>query len=180
MKLFVFAFIIFIISNCSSSIDSIYNSDIILSDIAVKSFHKQFSIKIPVGWFSTIPDDNSGIELWLNNDDFSASIIVTKINFAPDTYNKNQLFEFVKEFKLSGSKPKALLLNEEKFYLGRNIFYAFEYELNQTDIRRTILFTHNQINYEATAFFTAQNQIDEQMKNKLFEIQNSILKSLNN
>ncbi|GAB4140368.1 MAG: hypothetical protein Fur0015_10680 [Ignavibacteriales bacterium] len=179
LKFYIFALIILFISNCSSTTDSIYNSDVSLSFNPIKSAHERFTVKIPEGWYATNSDEDA-IELWLNKSDFSASIIFTQVNFNSGSIDDTQLYEFVKEFKISGSKPKARLLSEEKFYTNRKYFYAFEYEFNQTDIRRTILFSHNGLTFESTAMFVNQNQISEQMKNELFATQNSILKSLNN
>jgi hypothetical protein len=176
LKLIFFVILI----SCTAGSSSVYNSNILLNPVRVKSIHNIFSLELPYNWYSTNPDNEAGFELWLNDSDNSKTITITPINFAEEEKPDHEtLYDFVKEFKLSASHPKAKILNEEKFNFGKTNIFAFTYQLNESDIRRTLVFNIGLKFYECTAMTTGKNVTDQETNANLFSLQNSLIKSIN-
>jgi len=169
-----------ILLSCSAGSSSVYNSNILLSSVRVKSVHNIFSLELPNNWYVTNPDNEAGFELWLNNSDNSKTITITPINFTEEKKIDTEiLYDFVKEFKLSGSNPKPKILNEEKFSFGKTNIFAFTYQLNESDIRRTLVFNIGLKQYECTAMSAGKTRAYSETNDNFFSLQNSVVKSIN-
>lgn len=165
---------------CSSTFQSKYDHLSALTDKRIISEHNYFSIKLPQGWYKTSAKDESPFELWLNVTDYSKSMMFIKINHNYESEESlYKIFNLVKSTKLS-TDINSKLIRENEFSIGRNVFYSFEYKINDRDIRRTIVFVFNGMFFEFTAMFDGKHQLDEKEVSELFSLQNSLLISLNN
>lgn len=180
MKKFLVALAFLSLVSCSTEFQSIYNSDSKLSSEIVRSEHDYFSVRLPVGWYKTSATEETLFELWLNVTDYSKSIVFVKINFDNDSEkNLSDIFNLVKTTKQSQSIDSKIL-KEEKFVIGRNLFYSFDYKNKDNDLLRTVVFKFNSSYYECTAMMNHSIKNIENESYKLFSLQNSILSSIRN
>ncbi len=158
-----------------------YDSNYTLTNEIGKSRTAQLSVKIPQGWFTAEDNENKLIDLWLVNDDYSATLNFIALNVDSLTMKEIQndeiksVVEFSKAFKKAKyGKTFGGFVNQETFEINKKKFSAYEYfDDAKRNIRVVVLKTGNKF-YELTAIPVKTQNLQE-----LYKIQNSVLSSIN-
>jgi len=173
-------FVFLIIAGCGSVPQTLYDSDVLLTNIKVNSENSTFSVRLPIDWYKTSAKDESPFELWLNVSNFSKTIVFIPVNIASnEDRSMAEIFELIKSVKLANN-PNSKLIREEVFSAVRKVFYAFEYSTSDKELFRVVLFRHNSDLFECTAMFDGRHTPTNSEIRDLFATQNSILNSISN
>lgn len=180
-KFAAYVFISLLIYSCSASINSLYSFDYTLTSQKAFSRNTNISVNIPDGWFTAVDNEYNRIDLWLIKNDFSQSLSFTVINADEETkknIQKNGISKLAEYSKISiraelGNSFKGFF-NDENFDLGKNQFYAFQYNDKNAKTIRIVLFEHKNRFYQLTAISSGSNNYEQ-----LWAIQNTVLTSLN-
>ncbi|MHB8904940.1 MAG: hypothetical protein ACYC4T_06990 [Melioribacteraceae bacterium] len=173
-------FTLLLLTSCSGSRSSIYNSDIPLTKEIAKSKSSQLSIRIPQGWFSAEDNENNLIDLWLIKDDYSATLNFVAMNLDSVTVKDiggdeiNNLVRLSELFrKAKYGKAIQKFSNQEIFEINKKQFAAYEYEDNSKRLIRVVVFSYGTKFYELSAIPVKTQNLQE-----LYKIQNSVLSSI--
>lgn len=179
---FIILSISFFTVRCSHSRASFYDFNYQLTEKIAKSSLADLSFQIPKGWFLAENNEDESTDIWLVNDNYSASIKISNINLNEDakqilTQNRlNNIVDMTKsllKFKL-GKNFKGFK-NEEEFDINGEKIIAFEYINENSYPERVVVFQYKNKFYVINAFAKSLSELNE-----VFIVQNTIVKSMIN
>jgi hypothetical protein len=159
---------------------SMYGFEYPLSVETAKSAVGNFTVAIPQGWYIA---ENEQFDLWLVKDDLSTTIIFQSLNLDQKTKDEllknpaSQLIEYSKMFRRGKLGDKYVdLKKDEEFRIDGKAFGAYEYIDGKGNIKRVVVFPLGNKYYESIT--VVKPPIQESNLDKIFSLQNSVLKSL--
>ena len=178
--LFAFTFLSFWFLYSCGGQNSIYNTEYPLSAETAQSTGGNFSVTIPADWYIA---ENDQFDLWLVKNDLSTTIIFQALILDEKTKSgllKNptsQLIAYSKMFR-KGKLGKNFidLKKDEEFRLSGKLFGAYEYADGKGNRKRVVVFSFGKQYYESISVI--KPPIEESNLNKIFALQNAVLKSL--
>ena len=181
LKIFFFPTLLFLVHGCAGSISSIYDSSYPLSDETAKSKSAQLTVKVPQDWFVAENDENNSVDLWLVNQDYSATLNFVPLNLDSVIIKSihgdelNSIVKFSQIFrKAQFGKTMNEFIHQEVFEMNGKKFAAYEYADDSKRAVRVVVFRSGDKYYELSAIpFKNQNPFE------LYKIQNSVLSSIN-
>jgi hypothetical protein len=174
----IFCFILVLMLNACSGINSIYNTSVNLSSQTAVNESESFSINLPIGWRKIISNGEEFADLWIVNDNDEYSILFTPVKSTIESQKeKSELNSALKSLLIiyieSLFRGKSYKKSIESFEAASQYFEAIEISLNK-DRQRFVIFGLNDNYYISRAIAISENPNHEE----LFNTQNSILASI--
>ncbi len=169
--------------SCSISTKTIEEKDITVSKIFHKSKTTNLFYKLPNGWREIEDNDNQLFELWLINKNNNSTITFLPIHL-DSAFTKNSVKENLrllnitqKKIKQSTLKDFKILTKFDEFSNNEINFISMKY-LDDGKLKQSVIFGKNNSFYECSAYYKDSLAPTDIEINKLFEIQEMVLFSL--
>jgi hypothetical protein len=170
--------------SCSSG-KSLSEYQALLTREAAKSKSTELKVKIPVGWFTALDNENNLIDLWLIKDDYSAMLNFALINLdeaAVKESGGNTLaaaIKYSKKFKQAALKKELELVGEDEFgEIGSNAIGTYKCKNGAGAIVRVALFLYKDRIFELTAAPAPKTDLKSFSSEELFLVQDAVLSSI--
>ena len=155
-----------------------------LTNEKAESLDKDFSVLIPPNWFPTKDVNYNGNEIWLVSENYTAVIIIKKLNqlTSQNLKDKNEALLSIARTSLILHKRKnesSFSVNQPpKLYQNGNLIYSsFEYGFGNNQVARVVLTQIDDEYYECIAYTTSKD-FGRISLIELYSIQESVITSL--
>lgn len=155
-----------------------------LTQEKAESRDRDFYVFVPPNWFPTKDVNYDGNEIWLVSDNYSAVIVVKKINILSSLTSKDKNDKLLSLAKLSATLHKRK--NENSFQInqlpkifqnGKLIYSSYEYGFGENQIARVVLTQIDDEYFECIAYTTSKGTSRISLI-ELYSIQESVVASL--
>lgn len=175
------------ISGCLPSLrvsESEYKIFNLTQELAV-SRDKDFFIYLPHRWFTTKDINYDANEIWIVHENYSAVIVLKKINLNGELKSSNNLETLLELAKVdallykrkNGSSFK--IVSNPQLYRNGNLSYSsFEFKLSESSFTRVVIIEKNGNYFECIAYSTEKGHGKISLI-ELYSIQESVIASLN-
>ena len=155
-----------------------------LTQEKAESRDRDFSVLVPPNWFQTKDINYDANEIWIVNENYSAVIILRKINVLSSTNTKDKNEKLLSVSRLSATLHKRRNENSFKInqpprlFQNRNLIYSvFEYGFGENQIARVVITQIGDEYFECTAYTTSKGYGKISLI-ELYSIQESVVASL--
>jgi hypothetical protein len=155
-----------------------------LTQVKAESRDRDFYVLVPQNWFSTKDVNYNGNEIWLVRENYSAVIVIKKINLLSTVTAKDKNEKLLSVAKLSATLHKRK--NENSFQInqppklfqnGNLIYSSYEYGFGENQIARVVLTQIDDEYFECIAYTTSKGTGRISLI-ELYSIQESVVASL--
>lgn len=185
LQILFFLFLVYLVSSCGPALDSYYDSDYPLSSHRVFSRTNNLSFKIPLGWTAVEDNEKNIFDIWLINDDYSASLSLVPLHMDEEAreniakHGTGELISYSKYFKrLETGNKLTDNIQDEIFRFKEIDFGAYRYKTESGVQGRIVVFEFQDISFEFEATCENIPNCDTLFLFELFKVQNSVLSSL--
>jgi len=156
-----------------------------LTNETVQSKSAELKVKIPIGWYTALDNENNVIDIWLIKEDQSATINIMRIN--PDEAAVKEaggnLLEAAVKFSRLFKRASADYLFEsdginEYTPIGSNLFGIYKYKNKSGAVVRTAVTVVNGKIYEITAVPFPPKDGKPYPYEQLYKVQDAVLSSI--
>ena len=185
INILIILFSALLFSSCAPSLNSLYKGDYPLTSHRVFSRVSDLSFKIPEGWYAAEDNEKNIFDIWLVNNEYSATMGLIPINIDEQTHKNivenglGELLSLSKKFKsLEGADKFEENLSQEFFDYGDLEFASYQYIDKGKNKNRAVVFIYKNQPFEFTASCENFAKCDTAFMMNLFNTQNSVLTSL--
>jgi len=156
-----------------------------LSNDYAKSRSTELKVRIPLGWFTALDNENNVIDLWLIKDDHKAVMNLMRLNIDGDAIKETKGYPLLAGVKFSKMYKKASLKidfevmgDDEYFDIGENTYGSYLYRNKSGAIARVVVFQYKGKLFELSAIPSPQTDNVTFNSKDLFFIQEAVLSSV--